>query len=103
MAPVGHEVLARAIAAQSLDHHLMTSPNDDDRAALAEALIKIVGSERSEGHMEPDSHQQCDCPLILSGPTITAGRTADEAASLTSRVVRVFVTGSDRPNRFRRR
>jgi hypothetical protein len=95
VAPVGHEVLERAIAAQSFDHHLMTSLNDDDRAGLAEALIKIVGSERSEGHQEPDSHQQCDCPLTLSGRTMKARRTAHQPRSiLRSWVVRVFVTGA---------
>jgi hypothetical protein len=69
--------------------------NDDDRAALAEALIQIVGSDRSEGQEEPDSHQQCDCPLTLSGWTMKARRTAHQPRSiLRSWVVRVFVTGA---------
>ena len=41
-------MLERTIAAQSINHRLMTPLNDDDRAALTLALIKIVGSDRSE-------------------------------------------------------
>jgi hypothetical protein len=39
----------RADAAQveSIDHHLKTPPNDDDRAVPTVALIKIVGSDHS--------------------------------------------------------
>jgi hypothetical protein len=50
-------VIERAIAAHvgSIDHHRMAPLNDDDRAALTVALIKIVGSDRSE-QQEPDSH-----------------------------------------------
>jgi hypothetical protein len=48
LTPAGHEVLERAIAAQSIDHRLMTPLNDDDRAVLTVALPKIVGSDRSE-------------------------------------------------------
>jgi DNA-binding MarR family transcriptional regulator len=48
LTPAGHEVLERAIAAQSNDHRLKRSLNDDDRALVTVALIKVVASDRSE-------------------------------------------------------
>jgi DNA-binding MarR family transcriptional regulator len=44
-----HEVVERAIAAQSIDHRLMTPLNDDDRAALTGALARTVRRTRGTG------------------------------------------------------
>jgi hypothetical protein len=49
LTPPGREVFERAIAAhvESIDHHLKTPPNGDDRAAPTVGLIKIAGSDHS--------------------------------------------------------
>jgi DNA-binding MarR family transcriptional regulator len=54
----GQEVLERAIAArvESIDRHLMAPLNDNDRAALTVALIKVLGPDRQHGPSRVLSH-----------------------------------------------
>ena len=49
LTPAGHDVMGRAIAAhaESIERHLFTPLGAGDRAALAAALTKVLGAERS--------------------------------------------------------